>query len=288
MAKSKKQIEKENQESINLNKTEKESDVNKKGNLSKTIVFTCLKTLLCLFVSVIFIFTAIFCLSPKTALKINEVFGFKGVETACYERIYLQSKKNSDLYNLIEKAISNKDYAKVVKYVDQMQNKEDYASFCAQVNTAAVQKANIKYVAYVGDYDSYLAEQKVVALYKQNKKDKAFEFATKNLAESTNKYSVPLASYVDLLSKEKSFDLSSLMSTAVSEKTIETLIAEKIDALDYAGKTDKEKVMCIYALLKIENMKHTYYESVNDQTNASSSAQRIADLQAEYNAIVNG
>lgn len=261
----------------------------KNNEMAKTIVFTCLKTLLCLFVCILYAWTIIFCLSPEAALKINQTFGFKGVETACYERIYLKSEKTSELYNLIEVCIKNNDYNKTVKYIDQMRKGEDYAEFCSQVNTAAVANTSVKYVAFVGDYESYLTQQKCVALYKVNKKSDALQFALNDLAENTNKYSIPLASYVELLSAEKDCDLSSLMSTTVGEKTVENLISEKISVLDYSSVSDnKEKVMCIYALLKIEKVRYVYFNNIGDQSNATASAQRISDLQSEYNAVVNG
>ena len=280
--------EKNNVNDINKNQEEIGADV-KKNELAKTIGFTCLKTLLCLFVCILYVWTIIFCLSPQTALRINQTFGFKGVETACYERIYLKSEKTSDLYNLIEICVKNKDYNKTVKYIDQMRKGEGYAEFCSQVNMAAVANTSVKYVAFVGDYDSYLTQQKCVALYTSNKKIEAFQFALYDLNDNTNKYSIPLASYVELLGAEKSFDLSTLMSTMVGEKTVETLISEKIDALDYSGITDnKEKAMCMYALLKIEKVKYTYYSNINDQSNATLSAQRISDLQSDYNTVING
>ena len=267
----------------NLNKTEE------KGN-SKLIIFTCLKTLLCLIVGVFYVFTTIFCLSPKTTLKINQVFGFRGVETACYERIYLQSGKLGDLYNLIEVSIKNKDNNRITKYVDEMKNSVGYAEYCEKLNLAA-ENVELKYYAYVGDYDSYIDGEYTLALFRQNQ-SKAEEYAIKILKNGNNILSFPLATYVDCL-KEKN-DLEKLKTVLIasadgqSETTVLDLIENQIAELDYSGKNTKTKLLYIYTLLKIEKCKYTCFDTSGDTTNASESLQKISDLQAEYNTIVNG
>ena len=68
---------------------------------TKRVAKIALKTISNLFIGIMFALMVIFFAAPSFSLKISKTFGSLKGQEVCYERLYIQSGKISDLYNLI-------------------------------------------------------------------------------------------------------------------------------------------------------------------------------------------
>lgn len=251
---------------------------NEQNNVNITIIKSFLITLLTVFVVVFNFFAVGICLFPKRTASLCEKLNFKGGVALCYEKIYDSSGKISDLYNLTTaniKANRNKD---VIKNIDKLQKSEEYNDFCERVDKAAINKTEISYVAYVGNVDSYLESQKIIALFNLNKKSDAKDEAITDLSRA-NKYSFALETYVsEMLDAKKEDDLKGLLDEIVDGKTILYLVDDQIAALDYTGLDKVSQVMSVYTLLKIQKTKYNIY-------NIDKNTEKMQDAEAEITRL---
>ena len=146
------------------------------------------------------------------------------------------------------------------------------------------QTVKIEYVAYVGNLDSYLENQKVLALYNSGKKSKAKQEAFSNL-ESQNKYSFSLDAYVSCLGDDKA-KLSALADEVFENKTILEHIDERISLLEYSSLGKIDQVMSVYTLLKVNKIKYQLLVAQDKTEQANAVQAEISRLQNEYTSLI--
>ena len=144
-----------------------------------------------------------------------------------------------------------------------------------------------EYVAYVANLDSYLQNQKVVALYKNGKKTKAEATAIADL-ERQNRYTFALDAYVSCFAGAKNEKqlLASLADEEYKSKTILQLIDDKIALLEYSSLNEIEQIMSVYTLLKINKVKYAMQSAKGLDADAENTKQEITRLQSEYATLV--
>ena len=182
---------------IKREKSDKQS-----SKMAIDIFLTFAKTLMILVGMVFYIISITVCLSPTKAIEIFDFLGAEKASLACYERIYENDKTLANLYNLVQKSIENKDHKKTSKYIQELQGKSDYVDFCVKVNEATMKATDTAYVAYVGDLDSYLVSQNILAKYNSKSKKGAKEIALSDLTNS-NIYSFGFSTYVECLENDE-------------------------------------------------------------------------------------
>jgi len=261
-----------------------------------SIFVTCLKTLVLLVGAIYFVFATTVSLSPKSAIKIYEFLGAEKATLSCYERIYYKTETLADLYNLVQKSIQTKDYERTSKYIEKLQNKNEYVGFCIEVNNATKQVTNKEYIAYVGDLDGYLISQNILALYNVGKTEESESVAIADL-QNDNKFSLGLATYIDCaladsnktLTEKNEWLVEIANSTVVEmgNKTIlEQLQSRRMMAdISNASENDADKIMHVYTCLKIESLKLKIYVASNDESLASETRSQISTLQEMYNNL---
>lgn len=269
----------------------------KEPKLAIAMLSTFAKTLLVLICSVFYVVSAVVGLSPKSGIKIFEFMKAEKAALSCYERIYQKSGTLADLYNVVQKSISIKNYEKTSKYIKELQGKTSYNEFCIEVNDAILQVTEKKYLAYVGDLDSYLVSQNIMALYLDGKKDDALTLALSDL-ENNNIYSFGLSAYFaclaedsSLTKEEKDVKIAQIASIVVDSDLSLTVLGKikerrtNADSeLSNGGYNDK--ILRVYTSLKIENVLLEIYEATNEEDLANQTRSQISDLQDEYDALI--
>lgn len=256
-----------------------------KNNTIFTILKTSLLTLFACVVAVFYFFAVAFCLSPEFMIKTSEKMGWTGGEILGYQKVYENSGKIEDLYNLTVICIGNKKNKQTVKCVNELQDSDDYDEFCEKLDLSAIQNSKIQYVAYVGNLDSYLESQKVSALFKQGKKSEAEKSAIANL-KSENKFSFSLETYVECLDGKKE-KLLKLANKTLDDKTVFEWIEQRISLLQYDSLSDKYKALSIYTLLKINKTKYQLLEALENFEEMGNVQAEISRLQNEYSSLMN-
>ena len=255
-----------------------------KNALNFTILKYFLVTVFACVVAVFYFFAVSICLSPKSMISTCQKMGWKGGELLCYERIYDKSDKIEDLYNFTVASINAKNNKQTISCIAMLQDRNDYDAFCEKLDLSAKETVKIEYVAYVGNLDSYLENQKVLALYNCGKKSKAKQEAFANL-ESQNKYCFSLDAYVSCLGESKT-KLSALADEKFEGKTILEHIDERISLLEYSSLEKVEKVMSVYTLLKINKIKYAILVSQDKTEQANATQEEISRLQNEYASLI--
>ena len=255
-----------------------------KNALNFTILKYFLVTLFACVVAVFYFFAVSICIAPKNMISTCQKMGWKGGELLCYERIYDKSEKIEDLYNLTVASINAKNNKKTISCISELQKQDNYDAFCEKLDLSAKRTVKIEYVAYVGNLDSYLENQKVLALYNSGKKAKAKNEAFKNL-KSQNKYSFSLDAYVSCLGDNKT-KLSALSQEEFENKTIMEFIDDRISLLDYSSLSNVEQVMSVYTLLKINKIKYALFNAQEKTGQANAVQEEIFRLQTEYASLI--
>ena len=200
---------------------DKEQPKKEKVNYTLTILSTFAKTLIVIIGSIFYLVSVSMSINPSFAIKIYEFFDAKDAVVVCYERVYNKSNSLNDLYNLVQKSIQAGDSKKTNKYIEILQSNSKYLEFCHRVNHSVKQVTEKKYYAYVGDLDSYLISQNIIALYENGKKEKALNLALTDLTNN-NIYSTGIATYIDLLMNDTSLEFET------REQNLNALLNEKI------------------------------------------------------------
>lgn len=271
--------------------TKNENNVKMQNTAKNSELFAILKyafaTLFACVVAVFYFFAVSFCLFPKTAISASEKMNWKGGEVLGYEQIYKKSGKIEDLYNLTLATIKANRHGQTISCIQKLQEDVDYEAFCEKLDNSAKQSVKKEYVAYVANLDSYLQNQKVVALYKNGKKTKAEATAIADL-ERQNRYTFALDAYVSCFASAKNEKqlLASLADEEYKSKTILQLIDDKIALLEYSSLNEIEQIMSVYTLLKINKVKYAMQSAKGLDADAENTKQEITRLQSEYATLV--
>lgn len=260
--------------------------------LAKLISLTFVKSLIIMVSAMFLVIAVCYTLAPSAAIKIYEGLGSKTGVVGVYERIYTESGKNTDLYNLIQKSIAANLDKKTDKYIGQLRDKRDYREFVQKLDEAVIKASKLKYVAYVGDLDGYLVSQQVKALYDMGKKKQAEELAIADL-ENTNVKSFALSTYLECVMVDKSLasdrveKLEELVSQQVSGQSLMEKVDARVAAADYTQMlAPSEKILLVYTCLKIQNFKYSVYTMLGNETLSGIALGEMEALQDIYETLI--
>ena len=125
-----------------------------------------LKTLLDSFIVIMLLLSSIFVLFPKFSLKIHQTLGNKRMQELNYKTIYSRSNNVADLYNLIIFKGEQGDYQEELSYIDTMISRDDYNSFCKNMDDASLDKISVDRLnSYSANVNGYLLSRKVICMY---------------------------------------------------------------------------------------------------------------------------
>lgn len=267
----------------------------KEEGVGNTILSTLSKTLISLIVIVGYLLALLIQLCPLQAIKVYEYIGASNIAIVAYENQYKKTRELTDLYNLIQKSISNKDYGRTVNYIEVLQEDKEYTDFCTSVNSSSVKAASLDRIAFVADLDSYLISQKVNAYYYINQ-TKALDIALEDLFNTDNIYSVGLTTYISLLINDKGLteeQKNAKFEQIKSSINQETNVLERIDYrltlvdVDILNPTsDVDKILMTYTSLKLNQAKYNIYKFTNEQTLANNVLVEINRLQDVYDDLI--
>lgn len=205
----------------------KEENLKKKLWLNSLKLF--LKIALIMIAMFFFVIAILFYLAPKVDAKIFNFFGLTKVEEKCYEQIYKNSGKTSDLYNLIIFDMDHGYIKNELENITKIYEAKDYAEFCTKLDASGVQSANgnKSLYCYVADTHAFFKNQEIKCV---------LELGLKGKLDDWKNRTIKIA--IDGLSEQNLTDVSfdSLMSTIVSteklnfeeKKSFLNLMSEKV------------------------------------------------------------
>ena len=265
-----------------------------KINVGLTVGLTFLKTIVGIIGFMFYFITVLIGLFPQKAIKVLDFVGAEKASLFCYERIYEKEQTLASLYNVVQKSIETKDHNKTSKYISKLQGKSDYVNFCIKVNTATLKVTTKEYVAFLGDLDGYLVSQNIYAKYEANKKEEAENIALLDLL-NLNVYSFGFSSYVECLENDKSktseqidSQILSIVNSNMESISVLDLIKQRREDVDVSlsDGTVNDKILRVYTSLKIEKVLHKIYSVMGEESLKTETAQKIQNLQNEYNNLV--
>ena len=259
----------------------------------KSGIIIALKTLGICFVCFSFVICAIFSLFPKMSIEISQIFGFSKVEELSYQRVYKQSGKITDLYNVIILEQRQKNYSAELKYIDEMLTKADYDSFCASMDTASLKKVDDKnMIPYSCNVNEYLLSRKIICMYNLKKDSTQFVY------DQTNEGSVIELCFVTLV--DLIFNDSALSNdekvTAITNLTgfgapeLATLVTGRIDDLNtqISSSTDNnEKIILYYCLMRTYRANYFVYDLTGDDVKKAENYEAYNNAKIALNNLVN-
>ena len=231
---------------------------------TKRVAKIALKTISNLFIGIMFALMVIFFAAPSFSLKISKTFGSLKGQEVCYERLYVQSGKISDLYNLILINEKQGDIENEFAYINQITKKSNYKEFCEAVDKASLLKITSKeLIPYTCDTNAYIRSQKVECMYKLGE-DQTIEVVVQTAAgELTD---VSIAVYVDLINedenlteKQKTEKIVELMGKNIivggASAGTQTILNDRIEdiktELDKQDLTLARRILLEYSLVRI-------------------------------------
>ena len=194
----------------------------------KRVAKIALKTLLNLFIGIMFALMVLFFVAPSFSLKVSKTFGSLKGQEVCYERLYTQSGNITDLYNLIVINDQQNDYENEFAYINQIIKKSNYKEFCEQIDKASLTEVKSKeLIPYSCDTNAYIRNQKVECMYRLGE-DQTIEVVVQTAAGELS--DVSLAVYVDLINDDKG-----LTENQKTEKIVELMSKQISVGGSFAG-----------------------------------------------------
>lgn len=263
--------------------------------LVKTIFKTFGITVAVVVSGFVYVVVCLSVLFPKCMTGFYGDLGLKSARAYMFERVYRQTGNDEDLYNVIEVKIQNNDHEDMVRYIKKMQSKSNYNDFCAAVDERNTRSVSPRLYVYVCDYDAYLKEQYVIALYGIGNKDKAQTIALQELAANTNEYAWEFGAFIDcivsnnkLTDLEKKTALSKIYDMTVGEsRTVQSCIDSQLDQLDEGGvAVGLEKLKITYQKIVIKTTNKLLAQAKDDTVLVNAVIEDISNLNQEYNATL--
>ena len=247
----------------------------KKFSITKNIIKTSLITILSFVMAVFFIGIGFYIINPKLSAKICSALGWTSFEISCYELSYARGKDTNDLYNIVVKLGSSKQYEKRLDYVNKLLNVADYSDFCNKLDSSIqtkYQNHQISEKVYCDLYgtNEYVRSQNLILLLRLNRLDKAEEMALASL-ETDNQYEVAIYYYLDYL-------MSDAVSTAVCKNYFTQIYDEVVEKLNQKNignsglLTNYAEFKIKYSLYVLEKMTSDNESSINLAYNEYTSA----------------
>lgn len=177
--------------------------MNVKNNIIKPILFTLL-AMLFLLVAIFSIMHFFFPLNVS-----NWFYGVGANKAATYymERSYEKTKDYNQLYSLVNLSIKSEDWERVEKYYEIFSENENYATFTLKVDASNLTKKVSNLVkSTLYSEDNYLKNRYVLALTKQGKIEKAYNYAVANSALVVSNDDLGIYAYSYLFTDGVSFE----------------------------------------------------------------------------------
>lgn len=267
----------------------------KKYNVWKNATVSFLKIIGIVVCAFFFVTTTLFSLFPSLGTEYYNVLGLKKAEELCYERQYQKSDNIADLYNLVVFE-QDKNNIKQLQYINELMNKKGYTDFCEKLNDSALSKTNEKsLIAYVGDVNAYLVNQKVKCLYELNISAETFVYSclkNDNLTEQS------FASYVELIRKDNSLSetkkiekYQDLLDTfEANGQTLEVLLNNRLlyinQKLGETNLSENNKIILQYTLMNDYRACYVVYHTIGNETKTSEYETKYNEARSEYNNLV--
>lgn len=266
----------------------------------KNSVKIALKTLSACFIITMLFFCSMFVISPKTSLKLNEMFGFTKVQELNYQMIYARSKKVTDLYNVIIFEEKQKNYSKELYYINEMLARTDYNDFCVAIDKASIDSASDKnLIPYSSNVNGFLVSRKVICLYSLNQGNTdSFVYQQAKDGKITES---SFATLVDLIysdgtltNAQKKSKIESLieLSQANGESmvSLQDLIDERVNKLKNnisAETDDNQKIILNYSLLRVYGARYYVYQVLGDDVKKTENLNLYNETKSVLSALIN-
>ena len=257
---------------------------------TKRVAKIALKTISNLFIGIMFALMVIFFAAPSFSLKISKTFGSLKGQEVCYERLYIQSGKISDLYNLILINEKQGDIENEFAYINQITKKSNYKEFCEAMDKASILKITSKeLIPYTCDVNAYIRSQKVECMYELGE-DQTIEVVVQTVSGELTDISI--AVYVDLINedetlteKQKTEKFVELMGKNIivggASAGTQTILNDRIEdiktELDKTDLTLARRILLEYSLVRIYRAEYL----INVYLDDSAAIESYKDL---YNA----
>lgn len=157
--------------------------MNVKNNIVKPVLITFLVMLLLL----VAVFSVLHFFFPLTLSNWFYSMGANNMALNYLERSYNKTENYNQLYSLVNLSIKTNKYEKVEKYYEIFYENENYGSFVLTVDAKNLMQENSNLIkSSLYSEDNYLKNKYVLALTKQQKTQKAFNFALNNSSFSVS------------------------------------------------------------------------------------------------------
>lgn len=274
-------------------KTENNEKTNKQTLLN--CLKLSLKSLAIAIIAVAYINVSIVVILPKFSAKIYSKLGLKNAEEYCLTRVYAKSDSLVDLYNLVVFE-QNRDDLKQLQYINELKNKDGYLQFCKKMNSSALSSTTEKsLVAYVGDLDAYLTNQKVKCLYNLNLGAETFVY---NNLKSDLVSEQSFATFVELVkadeklsSSEKKKKYQDLLGTFVlGDEDLETYLNQRLinqeQKLQETNLSETDRILMQFSLMKNYKACYVVYHSVGDEAKAEEYEGKYRLAKTSYDNLI--
>ncbi len=150
-------------------------------NYKKLIINWSLITLCGLLILTILTFASLCLFSPISMARFCGNLGFEKLETDFYLKDYNKTGNINSLYKVVINSYNLKNYNYVETYYEVLEKNERYDEFIEYVNeqNLKVEATNLNKSALLNE-DNYLKNRYVLALIKNGKMEKAYDYAFNN------------------------------------------------------------------------------------------------------------
>ena len=278
----------------------------KEYKMGKDIFWTAIKTALIVMGLAVVFSLCFFVINPYVSAKVCSAMGFKNLEASCYELIYLRTKSNEDCYNLVVKLGGVKKYAKQSKYIEILKNNTNYNDFCIAANQSVVDAYNnntisAKTLSKLYGMNEYLASTYVDNYILLNNYDEAYNvvLSTKYNSGETfadGNFELAVYYYIDYLYSDavSAIDCKNycqkLAGIGEGDGNMIAYLTDKEGSnqsiLDSAADGSYQKILALYAKVKITYSKYVLYKVTDQDEAAHEYYTKWQNAVAEYNSAV--
>ena len=218
--------------------------------------------------------------------------GLKNASLISYTANYHKTNTIDDLYLLIGKSITSKNYEYQIKFIPELFEKEGYSFFITQVENKNIAASPTRQaVLYVGNEDEYLKGKYVVALYNSDMKAQALSYcinSVKNIEVNnlSDRISFPLGYYVnnmnvtelssiapyvndiysyynDLKAVISGYDIKSEESTELIKFYLALFSKQLVDVSNVLVKLDGLNNEQLYRVNELKSEKESFLQNIN-------------------------
>ncbi len=256
----------------------------------KRAVKIAMKTLIDIFVVVMFVMCCLFVVFPKTSLKLHKLLGNDKMQEHNYKLIYARSKDIADLYNLIIFEGNVNNYKAELHYIDEILVRDDYAVFCEQLDKASIIESEEKQLPkYLANVNGYLLSRKVICMYNLNENGLETYIYRQTASGKISEYS--FSTYVDLVfddetltKSQKAEKLSCLLDTmdGINGK-LSDLVQARVNGLKTAiiQADNSKKDILRYTLMRIYASRFYVYECIGNEELKTENYNLYKEIKAE-------